>query len=353
MTTEQTLPARRWEWQQGVEHHSAKLTPDPAGAVAITWTTDVSPMDDDRGYGSHGETQQPLADFIAHGPLDRAPIDLLAQMVTHFSVNPIWLDALRLQEAVMDGDIAATRALLQRGVAPDLAVLGATPLYWALQRRHLDLATLLLDAGVDVNRSFACDNGATALMVAARYANGDEWLPLIHRLIAAGADMEARAAWGETTLIHATRNREMTAVIEALLEAGADVNAASQHGYTALIAEGFGAGRPEVARLLLARGADVNARDDKGWPALMWAITMIHLEMVRVLIEAGADVRVVGQGYTRNSPPRSVLQLAEDYARVPKGWDLDAMHKSGRATDTVARLDRAAEVVRLLRSVGA
>ena len=49
-------------------------------------------------------------------------------------------------------------------------------------------------------------------------------------------------------------------------------------------------GRLADVRRLLAAGADVAARDQKGRTALLAATQGNHVEVARVLIEAGADV---------------------------------------------------------------
>ena len=52
--------------------------------------------------------------------------------------------------------------------------------------------------------------------------------------------------------------------------------------------------QPKMLRLLLDAGEDVNAQDADGWTALMYATTQAHLASVRVLLRAGAALRVPG-----------------------------------------------------------
>lgn len=78
--------------------------------------------------------------------------------------------------------------------------------------------------------------------------------------------------------------------VEEFIAAGADVNAPVAYGETALIAAA--AGHADVVRLLLRSGADVNARRDDGINALIIAAFLGHREVVRALLDYGADVTV-------------------------------------------------------------
>jgi len=110
------------------------------------------------------------------------------------------------------------------------------------------------------------------------------------RLIAAGADVNAKDWYGRTALMKA-KTAEQT---KLLIDAGADVNAKDKGDYAPLISVEVGgrtalmeAETAEQTRLLIAAGANVNAKDDYGYTALMEAKTA---EQTGLLIAAGADV---------------------------------------------------------------
>ncbi len=90
------------------------------------------------------------------------------------------------------------------------------------------------------------------------------------------------------------------------LAKGAKVNARANSGKTpgrtAIMWAAF-RGRKELVRLLIDHGAEINAKDDwkgnmtrpdgtEGWTPLIFAADSDHEEVVKILIEKGADVNV-------------------------------------------------------------
>jgi ankyrin repeat protein len=187
-----------------------------------------------------------------------------------------------IADAVMRGDKAAVRALLQQKQdvnAPQ--VDGATALHWAVYRDDIETAKTLIGAGAKVD--MANREGITPLAMASLYGNP----AIIDALLKAGADVTQRGPTGETVLMLAARN-----------------------------------GNPQAIKRLVASGADVNAKESRrGTTALMWAVDQKHPSAVKTLIELGADVsaRSGPAGLPRNyMAPRvdtdAVQQAAERYA---------------------------------------
>ena len=165
-------------------------------------------------------------------------------------------------DAVMRGDLAAVRTLVQKGSdvnAPQGD--GATALHWAVYRGNADAVDLLLRAGA---KSVANREGMTPLAMAALYGNP----AVVDRLLKGGADAKALGPNGETMVMFAARN-----------------------------------GNPESIKLLVEAGANVNVHEPlRGTTALMWAVEQRHPEAVAALLAAGADpaARSAGAGLPRN-----------------------------------------------------
>lgn len=71
---------------------------------------------------------------------------------------------------------------------------------------------------------------------------------------------------------------------------------------------------PEIARLLVAAGADPNQKTHEGTPVLIKAVDAEMVEVVRILIEKGADVQATG------SFGETALHFGDNLARLPKDY---------------------------------
>src|SRR5689334_3674255 len=88
-------------------------------------------------------------------------------------------------------------------------------------------------------------------------------------------------------VLHAAAQAGSDDALSRLLAEGADVNARSTGGKTALMLAAA-RGRLDAIGLLIERGADVNAATDAGNTALMLAAARGQVDAVRTLIERGA-----------------------------------------------------------------
>jgi ankyrin repeat protein len=157
-----------------------------------------------------------------------------------------------LVAAIQAGDASRVRSLLHDRAEVNAAEAdGTTPLHWAVRRHQVAIADLLIRAGADVQA--ANRYGVTPLAAASADGQGD--------------------------------------LIQRLLEAGANPNTPNPEGETPLMLAARSGGSPGV-KALLARGADARASERwRGQDALMWASAEGHADVVRLLIDAGADVQ--------------------------------------------------------------
>ena len=222
-----------------------------------------------------------------------------------------------LADAVMKGDKAAARALLQQHADVNTPQAdGTTALHWAARLDDLETADMLVRAGA--NASAANREGATPLLLAA--LNGSA--SMIDKLIKAGANPNAPLTQhGDTALMMASRTGKPDAV-NVLLEHGAQVAAKETWGGTTALMWAVSESHPAIVKALIAHGADVNARSNfvpaangrgfegrtpvapqssqgveefaSGWlTPLMFAAREGDVESARLLMAAGADVNAI------------------------------------------------------------
>jgi ankyrin repeat protein len=180
--------------------------------------------------------------------------------------------------------------VLAAGLAPaadrDLWLIDAS------KRGDAPAAKALVSAGADVNVSAA--DGTTALHGAA--GQGD--VALANALIGKGANVNAVTDLGITPLWIAARNAN-TAMVERLLTARADPNIAPPTGQSPLMIAAE-QGDAAAVKALLMHGADPNAREAAHrQTALMWAVSRRHNDVVKLLLDAHADVKARTKSWTQ------------------------------------------------------
>lgn len=111
----------------------------------------------------------------------------------------------------------------------------------------------------------------------------------IKALVAHGADLDTTAESGDTPFIAATQTSP--GIAQALLEAGADLNGRSRAGFTALHVAAS-RNRVQMVRFLLERGADAGLLTSSGDTPLMLARRGVHSE-AESLIEAMLQQRAL------------------------------------------------------------
>jgi ankyrin repeat protein len=209
-----------------------------------------------------------------------------------------------LSEAVLLGDREAVASFLSLGADPNEAeVDGTTPLMRAVHGGFAAVVELLIDAGASVDETNSY--GVTALYLAAR--DGDA--AATRALLAAGASANTALPSGETVLMTAAKTGN-AATVWALLTGGADdvsLPQVARERVAARVGEptAYGAQFDSVASA--GNYANVNARDRLyGRTALMLAAAAGHVEVVRLLVEAGSEINAV------DTEGATALSLAEN-----------------------------------------
>ena len=224
-----------------------------------------------------------------------------------------------LMMAARTGKTDAIRVLVEAGgnVNAKESWGGTTALMWAVSEGHADAARLLIGAGADVN--------ARSNYVAAANGRGFEGrTPVANRR---DAKAEEFASGWLTPLTLAAREGDVE-MARVLVSANADVNAAAGDGKTALAVAIFN-GNYDVASFLVDNKADVNKADAQRFTPLFWAVDRRNMEtapyfpwmvtadpmpLIRKLLDAGANpnalVNNTPRARMREGSPRIVFATA-------------------------------------------
>lgn len=149
----------------------------------------------------------------------------------------------------------------------------------AVQRRLLEIATLLLDSGADPNartKSWSHQIDAAYLAVSSHNTG------ILEALLTHGADATealSSAAW-----------QEDPSLAEIALHHGGDPDKALSNKLP-LLNDLVRWGQIRQALWLLGQGADPNRADDKGWTAVHQAASRGNERIFRALLEKGGDLR--------------------------------------------------------------
>jgi ankyrin repeat protein len=224
-----------------------------------------------------------------------------------------------LMVAARTGKTDAIRLLLEAGADINAQEIwgGTTALMWAVAEGHAEAARLLASAGADVN--------ARSHYVAAANGRGFEGrTPSASRT---EEKVEEFASGWLTPLMFAARDGGLE-LARILVSAGAEVDAVAGDGKTALALAIFN-GNYDVASFLVDHKADVNKADAQRFTPLFWAVDRRNMEtapnfpwmvtadpmpLIRTLLDAGANpnalVNSTPRGRMREGSPRIVFATA-------------------------------------------
>jgi TolB-like protein/ankyrin repeat protein/class 3 adenylate cyclase len=247
---------------------------------------------DSKNY--QGRTALHLAAFKNYGAIARllieagADIEIRSRIISHqfrdYGSTPLIL-------AVRTGSTEVVEVLIAAGADVNVRDLFARDrwavLHWAAELGHLDIATLLVANGANIDTA-SSDRRETSLFRAVRKG----FPAIVELLVDHGADINAVDAYTNTLLHKAMQSGDLKTV-QILLGKGAMVNArttaGNYPGETPLHVAAL-AGYLKGAELLLLNGAEIDAVDRNGYTPLRRSIDNRGLDMTELLINKGADV---------------------------------------------------------------
>ncbi|KAH8649881.1 hypothetical protein BX600DRAFT_528913 [Xylariales sp. PMI_506] len=217
-----------------------------------------------------------------------------------------------LEAASSGGHIDMVPLLLSAGANINARMYFSTALESVIRARHANIVHTLLDAGADINIS---DGHALRFAAVGR-------VDLLRTLVEAGLDFNIHGG----TSLQAAVSAGRLDMISMLLAAGADVNAENEYSFTALESAAI-RGNFGLVQWLLNAGANVTVY---GNFALEGAAYIGHTETVRTLLAKDFNVNARGRHYT------SALEATSRQGYL-LGPDVDARGTSGTSLQVASR----------------
>ena len=237
---------------------------------------------------------------------------------------------------------------------------GLTCIHSAIKYCSKEILQAIIGHGADINAT--CKNNVTALMLACLSGN----IEAINVLLKAGADISIASVDGATWIhcavdgtcsretlkavishgadVNTTGNNNVTALmmacwkgnvdaIHALLNAGADPNITDIKGATCILYAVDGDCSKETIQAIISRGADVNATDNSKLTPLIIACQKGYVDVVNVLLNAGADCNIADGQYGKTCIHTAIIrgcckELLENL--IDHGADVNATDKDSQ-----------------------
>lgn len=236
-----------------------------------------------------------------------------ANNVNSFDTNGVNLLTL----GVLSGDLNLVKVLIENGANPNLinqTQMGSTPLMMASEYKSLDIAKYLIKNGADIN--IQDSNGDPAIHWSAYYGN----VPFTKLMLENGAKTNLKSMHSDGVMQVALKEWQ-DSIVDLLLKYKVSIYKVEEDSKALILAlknDDF-----SLFKSLL-NTKNINTRDGASNTLLMIAAKNGYFEMVKYLIEKGADIDKI------NSVGQSALNLSVFYGKntvanylIQKGADVN------------------------------
>lgn len=233
-----------------------------------------------------------------------AILQMLLQQLPHGNLH---LGRTLLHHAILCGNLYAVKCLIKSGVPVEDPVkttrkIEFRPVHLASRLGLSAILECLTEAGCNLNSR--TDLGETAVMICVKYRR-EECLKV---LVRAGADLGLVNFAGQPVSSIAGSNQWYLGFQNAILDVirdGKVPNSSNTSMFSPLIFVAQ-AGDVLALKILIGRGdINIDAQDDRGFSAVMMTAAEGHVEAFRLLVYAGADVKL------RNKSGETAISLSQ------------------------------------------
>lgn len=274
---------------------------------------------------------------------------ILNMLLQHLPPSDIHLGRTLLHHAILCGNLFAVKMLLKSGhyhvedPVKTTKAIDIRPIHLASRLGFPAIVQHLIEAGCDLNSQ--TNAGETALMICAKYRT-EESLKVLAR---AGADFGLVNFAGQSVSSIAASNKWHFGFQQAVLDVIRDGKFPKSSNLPIFSPLMFVAQAGDVLALKALIGREdinIDAQDDRGFSAVMVAAEEGHVEAFRILVYAGADIKLCNKsGETaialsqlnkkRELFAKVILEFALENSNHKAGW-LYALHFAARHGDLSA-----------------
>ncbi|KAL5760117.1 hypothetical protein ACOSQ2_018955 [Xanthoceras sorbifolium] len=267
---------------------------------------------------------------------------ILRMLIRHLSPNTLHYGRTLIHHAILCNNARAVEVLINSAVDKEFPVKTSSktelrPIHLAARLGFSNILQCLITAGCNINSRTA--SGETALMICARYRHED----CLKVLVAGGADFGLVNSAGQSASSIARSTRWTLSFQQAVVDmilAGKIVRSSNASIFSTLMFMTRANNVKALEKLIEQVDTDLDVQDDDGYSAAMIAAAAGHAEVFRLLLRAGANIKLQNK-YGETAISLSELnQNGEVLEKVMLEYALEEGHNSSTGIYALHRAAR-------------